>query len=69
MEAAVGERATQAFVEEQGKERNLNAFGGELIGIAAAIAFQQVVAFEFAADRSRSEAGSARSSWRIAGRW
>lgn len=39
-EAAVGERATQAFVEEQEKERNLNAFGGEAIGLAAAIAFQ-----------------------------
>jgi hypothetical protein len=29
VEAAIGERAAQAFVEEQEEERDLNAFGGE----------------------------------------
>ena len=34
VEAAIGERAAQAFVEEQEEERDLNAFGGETIGVA-----------------------------------
>ena len=48
VEAAIGERAAQAFVEEQEEERDLNAFGGETIGVAGAVALQQPVAFELA---------------------
>ena len=48
MEAAVGERAAEALVEEQEQERDVDAFGGEAVGVAAAIAFQQAVAFELA---------------------
>ena len=43
VEAAIGERAAQAFVEEQEEERDLNAFGGETIGVAGAVALQQPV--------------------------
>jgi hypothetical protein len=44
VEAAIGERAAQAFVEEQEEERNLNAFGGKTIGVAGVVALQQPVA-------------------------
>ena len=44
VEAAIGERAAQAFVEEQEEERDLNAFGGETIGVAGAVALQQPMA-------------------------
>ena len=44
VEAAIGERAAQAFVEEQEEERDLNAFGGETIGVAGVVALQQPVA-------------------------
>ena len=48
MKAAVGERATETLVEEQEQERDLDAFGGQPVGVAAAIALEQAVAFEFA---------------------
>jgi len=48
MEAAVGERAAQALVKEQEQEGNVHACGGELVGVAGTVAFQQTVAFEFA---------------------
>ena len=48
VEAAVGEGTAEALVEEQEQERDLNAFGGEAVGVAAAVALQQAVAFEFA---------------------
>jgi len=48
MEAAVGEGATEALVEEQEQERNVDAFCGQAVGIAAAIALQQPVPFELA---------------------
>jgi hypothetical protein len=44
----VGERTTESLVEEQEQNRHLDALGRELIGVAAAIAFQQTMAFEFA---------------------
>jgi hypothetical protein len=47
VEAAIGERAAQAFVEQE-EERDLNAFGGETIGVAGVVALQQPVAFELA---------------------
>jgi hypothetical protein len=33
VEAAIGERAAQPFVEEEKEQRNLNPFGGETIGV------------------------------------
>ena len=48
VEAAVGQRSAEALVEEQQQERNLHAFVGETVGIAAAVAFEEAVAFEFA---------------------
>ena len=41
VEAAIGERAAQAFVEEQEEQRDLNAFRGETIGVAGAVALQR----------------------------
>jgi hypothetical protein len=38
VEAAIGERAAQPFVKEQEEERDLNAFGGETIGVAGVVA-------------------------------
>ena len=48
MEAAVGERTAETLVEEQEQERDVNAFGRQAVGVAAAIAFQQTVSFELA---------------------
>ena len=42
MEAAVGERTAEALVEEQEQEGDVDAFGGEAVSVAAAIAFQQI---------------------------
>jgi hypothetical protein len=48
MEAAVGERAAQALVKEEKQEGDVDAFGGEAVGVTAAIALKQSVSFEFA---------------------
>ncbi len=48
VEAAIGERAAEALVEEQEQEGDSDAFGGETVGVAATIAFEQPVALEFA---------------------
>ena len=48
VKAAVGKRAAEPFVKEQEEERDLNAFGGETIGVAGAVALQQPMAFELA---------------------
>ena len=48
VEAAVSERAAEAFVEEQKEQRNLNSLGGETVGVAGAVALQQTVALELA---------------------
>ena len=45
MEATVGKRPAETFVEKQEKERNLHALGGESVGISAAIALEEAVAF------------------------
>ena len=47
LEAAIGQRAAEPFVEEQEQERDLDSFGGELVSIAGAIALQDPVAFQF----------------------
>ncbi len=48
MEPAVGEGAAKALVEEQEQERDLHAFGGELVSVARTVTFEQAVTFEFA---------------------
>ena len=46
VETAVGQRPAEALVKEQKQEPDLDAFGGELVSIAGAIAFQQAVALQ-----------------------
>ena len=48
VEAAVGEGATEAFVEEEEEQRNLNPLGGETVGVAGAVALKQSMALELA---------------------
>ena len=48
MEAAVGEGATEPFVEEQKQECDIDALGGEAVGIALAVALHQPVTFQLA---------------------
>jgi transposase len=45
VEAAVGERAAEPFVEEQEEQRNLDAFRGETVGVAGSVALEQCVTF------------------------
>ena len=40
MEAAVGERAAEPFVEEQEEQCNLNPLGRETVGVAGAVTLQ-----------------------------
>jgi hypothetical protein len=48
MESAVGERSAKALVEEEEEERDVNAFGGQAVSVAAAIALKQAVSSELA---------------------
>src|SRR6202022_502786 len=48
VEAAVGERPAEAFVEEQKEQGNLNPFGSEIVGVAGVVALQQAVPLELA---------------------
>ena len=48
MEAAVGERSAQPLVEQQEEQGDLDALGGEAVGVARAVAFEQAVALELA---------------------
>src|SRR3954462_14062601 len=48
VEAAVGERTAEPFVEEEKEQRDLDAFRGEAVGVAGPIPLQQAVTFEFA---------------------
>ena len=48
MEAAVGERSAQPFMEEQEEQRDVDAFCGEAVGVARAVALDQSVAPELA---------------------
>src|SRR5437660_12864436 len=48
VEAAGGERAAEAFVEEQKKQGDLNPLGGETVGVAGAVTLQQPVALQLA---------------------
>ena len=48
VEAAVGERTAEPFVEEKKEQRDLDAFWGEAVGVAGAVTLQQTVALELA---------------------
>ena len=48
VEPAVGQRTAQAFVEEQEQQRHLHTFGGEVVGIAGAVALQKLMPFQLA---------------------
>jgi hypothetical protein len=48
MEAAVGEWAKEALVEEQEQKRDVDAFGSEAVGIASAIALEKSVTLQLA---------------------
>src|SRR6201988_3319838 len=48
VKAAVGERAAEPFVKEQEEQGDLNAFGGETVGVAGSVTLQQPVGFELA---------------------
>ena len=48
MEAAVGERSAQPFMEEQEEQRDVDALCGEAVGVARAVALDQSVAPELA---------------------
>jgi hypothetical protein len=51
MEAAVGERTAEPFVEEEKEKRNLAAFRGEAVGVAGSIPRHCHVNFWWAAGR------------------
>ena len=48
MEAAMGERAAEPFVEEEEEQGYLDTFRGKAVGVSGSIALQQPVAFELA---------------------
>src|SRR5271163_120277 len=48
VEAAVGEWAAEPLVEEKKEQGDLDAFGGETVGVSGSITLQQPVAFELA---------------------
>ncbi len=48
MEAAVGQWPAQALVKKEGEQSGLDAFSGQAVGRAGALALEQAVAFEFA---------------------
>ena len=45
---AVGERASDPFVEEEKEQGGFEAFVGEAIAVMFAVALEQAVSFEFA---------------------
>jgi hypothetical protein len=40
VESAVGEGTAEALMEEQEQKRNVDAFAGQAVGVAAAVALQ-----------------------------
>ncbi len=48
MEAAVGKGSTEALVEEQEQECNVDAFDSEAVGIAPTVTLEKCVTFELA---------------------
>jgi hypothetical protein len=67
VESAVGERTAEALVKEQEEKGDVNAFRSQAVGIAAAIALEQSVPFEFA--EIVAELGSGRTISGIAETW
>ena len=48
VEPAVGQRTAETFVEEQEQECHLHPFGGEVVGVAGAVALQEPMPFQLA---------------------
>ena len=48
MKAAIGERAAEPLVEKQEQQGDIDAFGGETVGIALAVALDQAMALQLA---------------------
>ena len=48
VEAAVGERSAQAFVEEEEEQRHLDAFWREAVGVSRAVTLDEAMPFELA---------------------
>ena len=48
MEAAVGKRPTQALMEEEEEQGDLDALGGEPVGVARSVALDQAMPLELA---------------------
>ena len=48
MEAAVGDRSAEPFMEEQKEQGDLDTFGGETVGVTGTVALDQSVPFELA---------------------
>jgi len=48
MEAAIGERTAEPFVEEEEEQGDLDPFWGETVGVSGSIPLQQPVTLEFA---------------------
>jgi hypothetical protein len=46
VKSAVGQRSAGAFMEEQEQQRDLHTLGSEVVGVAAALAFQRAMAFK-----------------------
>ena len=48
MKAAVGQGSAKTLVKEEKQQCDLDALGGEKVAVAAAVALQQAVTFQFA---------------------
>ena len=48
MKAAVSQRTAEAFMKEEEQERNLEALGGQTVGIATTVAFYKRMPLQFA---------------------
>ena len=48
MEAAMGERTAEPFMEEEEEQGHLDPFRGEAVGVSGPVPLQQTVAFELA---------------------
>lgn len=47
VKAAVGERTTKALVKEQKQQRQIDTLGGQATGVAASVALDEPLPFEF----------------------
>lgn len=52
VKAAVGQRPTEALVEEEKQQGDVDTFSGEPVSVVGTVALKQAVAFEFTRDRN-----------------